>query len=47
MDNGDLIIRNIEWSDMGGYTCRVKNSEGSDETLVFLYPTLVSIIWAS
>nr|WBW70149.1 venom protein [Lampona murina] len=40
MDNGDLIIRNIEWSDMGGYTCRVKNSEGSDEILVFLYPTL-------
>lgn len=40
LNNGDLIIRNLEWADMGGYTCRVNNSEGSDETLVFLYPTL-------
>lgn len=43
MENGDLIIRNLKWADMGGYTCHVSNSEGSDETLVFLYPTLVRI----
>ncbi|KAF8785129.1 Neural/ectodermal development factor IMP-L2 like protein [Argiope bruennichi] len=40
MSNGDLIVRNIMWSDMGGYSCQTKNSEGSDEALVFLYPTM-------
>ncbi|KFM78477.1 Neural/ectodermal development factor IMP-L2, partial [Stegodyphus mimosarum] len=40
LENGDLIIREIEWSDMGGYMCHVTNSEGSDEALVFLYPVL-------
>ncbi|XP_054721854.1 zwei Ig domain protein zig-2-like [Uloborus diversus] len=41
LDNGDLLIHNIQWSDMGGYMCHVENAEGSDETLIFLYPTLV------
>lgn len=39
MENGDLIIRDIEWDDMGGYTCEVINPQGSDSTLTFLYPT--------
>lgn len=40
MENGDLIIRSIEWSDMGGYTCEAQNDEGIDQTLTFLYPTM-------
>ncbi|GFT00377.1 zwei Ig domain protein zig-2 [Trichonephila clavipes] len=40
LPNGDLIVKHIMWSDMGGYTCQAKNSEGTDEVLVFLYPTM-------
>ncbi|UYV73635.1 ImpL2 [Cordylochernes scorpioides] len=39
--NGDLMIRDIKWEDMGEYTCKVQNSRGSDSTETFLYPTLV------
>lgn len=39
---GHLKIKNIEWSDMGPYTCIVKNSYGKDSITTFLYPLLVS-----
>ncbi|GFT79998.1 zwei Ig domain protein zig-4 [Nephila pilipes] len=40
LPNGDMIVKHIMWTDMGGYTCQAKNSEGTDEALVFLYPTM-------
>ncbi|GIY55968.1 zwei Ig domain protein zig-3 [Caerostris extrusa] len=40
LPNGDMIVRNIDWTDMGVYTCVATNSEGSDEAMVFLYPTM-------
>ncbi|XP_076308821.1 neural/ectodermal development factor IMP-L2-like [Tachypleus tridentatus] len=41
LDNGDLLIRNIRWEDVGIYTCTAQNDLGSDMTLTFLYPVKV------
>ncbi|XP_013783918.1 zwei Ig domain protein zig-2-like [Limulus polyphemus] len=38
LDNGDLIIQNIIWEDMGIYTCNAQNAFGLDTALAFLYP---------
>lgn len=38
LDNGDLIIQNISWEDMGIYTCNAQNALGLDTALAFLYP---------
>ncbi|XP_076469708.1 zwei Ig domain protein zig-2-like isoform X2 [Babylonia areolata] len=38
--NGDLIIRDISWSEnMGGYRCQAENAFGSHSVDSFLYPT--------
>ncbi|GJQ87063.1 putative immunoglobulin [Trypoxylus dichotomus] len=37
---GHLKIRNIEWRDMGLYTCVVRNNFGKDSITTFLYPML-------
>lgn len=44
---GDLIIRDINWQDMGGYQCVAKNQDGEDQSTTFLYPMMVShpITW--
>lgn len=42
MPFGHLKIKNIEWSDMGTYTCIVRNSFGKDSITTFLYPMMVS-----
>lgn len=42
--NGDLMIRNIEWNDMGAYTCVASNKHGEDNITTFLYPMVSSII---
>lgn len=42
MPSGDLMVKNIEWADMGAYTCIVSNSHGKDSAATFLYPMLVS-----
>ncbi|XP_052100611.1 zwei Ig domain protein zig-4-like [Mytilus californianus] len=39
LSNGDLLIRNISWKDMGSYTCSCANDAGVDEISTFLYPT--------
>lgn len=40
-ENGDLLITNINWDDMGGYTCIAENNYGQDKIVTFLYPTKV------
>lgn len=40
MENGDLIIYDLTWNDMGTYTCLSENSRGSDTVNLFLYPVL-------
>lgn len=44
LENGDLIIRDLSWDDMGNYMCVAQNRLGSDRISLFLYPTLVSLI---
>ncbi|CAK9300378.1 unnamed protein product [Gordionus sp. m RMFG-2023] len=39
LDNGDLVIRNINWDeDMGLYSCLVHNKFGNDHKESYLYP---------
>ncbi|XP_019877831.1 neural/ectodermal development factor IMP-L2 isoform X3 [Aethina tumida] len=38
MANGDLAIREMQWSDMGNYICSVSNVVGEDQVETFLYP---------
>ena len=40
--DGSLIIRNLDFSDMGNYACLVKNDFGSDKIETFVYPVAVS-----
>lgn len=37
-DNGDLEIKNVQWTDMGGYACQAENEVGADRQVAFLYP---------
>jgi len=37
-ENGDLVIRDIRFQDMGQYTCTVNGIGGSDTVHTFLYP---------
>lgn len=43
LNNGDLVITGLRWSDMGTYTCVAKNHVGKDNATSFIYPVLVSI----
>ncbi|XP_065224526.1 neural/ectodermal development factor IMP-L2-like [Planococcus citri] len=38
LSNGDLIINQITWDDMGTYTCIAQNSLGQDKIESFIYP---------
>lgn len=38
LSNGDLIISQITWDDMGTYTCVAQNSVGEDRIESFIYP---------
>ncbi|XP_044764143.1 neural/ectodermal development factor IMP-L2 isoform X2 [Coccinella septempunctata] len=38
LSNGELRIRSVTWSDMGGYICIAKNHLGEDSAETFLYP---------
>ncbi|CAI5455662.1 unnamed protein product [Caenorhabditis angaria] len=37
--NGDLLIKNVKWENMGVYTCVASNENGEDRVEVFFYPT--------
>ncbi|VDM97671.1 unnamed protein product [Thelazia callipaeda] len=39
MKNGDLIIHDTVWEDMGVYTCVASNEFGEDRIMAFFYPT--------
>uniref|UniRef100_A0A0M3HSX4 Neural/ectodermal development factor IMP-L2 n=1 Tax=Ascaris lumbricoides TaxID=6252 RepID=A0A0M3HSX4_ASCLU len=39
LENGDLLIRNAQWDDMGGYSCVASNQYGEDRVSTFFYPT--------
>jgi len=38
LPNGDLLLTQVSWSDMGEYTCTVSNQSGSASVKSFLYP---------
>ncbi|XP_068966185.1 neural/ectodermal development factor IMP-L2 isoform X3 [Bombus flavifrons] len=38
LDNGDLIIEELLWEDMGGYTCQAKSKNRQQVISTFLYP---------
>ncbi|KAK3094638.1 hypothetical protein FSP39_004303 [Pinctada imbricata] len=38
LDNGDLLIKHISWSNMGRYRCETTNGLGTDSVTTFLYP---------
>ncbi|XP_026811381.1 neural/ectodermal development factor IMP-L2 [Rhopalosiphum maidis] len=40
---GELILNNLSWSDMGEYTCVAENSISRDNTSTFLYPMLPNV----
>jgi len=39
---GDLIVRNLEYSDMGHFICTVRNVNGEDTIRSLVYPLAVS-----
>lgn len=41
MDTGDLLIKDLSWSDMGSYVCTVSDEQGSDSVSSFVYPAAV------
>ena len=41
LEDGDLIIRDLRWEDMGGYQCLASNQDGDDKTTTFVYPMQV------
>ena len=36
--DGDLVVRDLEWSDMGMHKCVARNEFGEDMREAFLYP---------
>ena len=45
--DGSLIIRELDFMDMGTYRCLVKNEFGSDQIETFVYPVTVSTHYVS
>lgn len=39
LETGDLLIKDLRWSDMGSYVCTVSDDQGSDSISTFVYPT--------
>lgn len=38
MPSGDLLVKDLSWSDMGEFTCTAKNAFGKDVADTFVYP---------
>lgn len=43
LETGDLLIKDLRWSDMGSYVCTVSDERGSDSVSTFVYPASVKI----
>lgn len=43
LSSGELLITNLSWPDMGGYTCVARNAISKDAVSTFVYPVLVSL----
>jgi hypothetical protein len=43
LDNGDLLIRNLSFEDMGMFKCFVSNGSGEDMQETFVYPHSVTL----
>lgn len=41
LESGDLLIRDLRWSDMGTYVCSVADEQSSDSISTFVYPAAV------
>ncbi|CAB3254696.1 unnamed protein product [Arctia plantaginis] len=41
LPSGDLLVRNLRWSDMGNFSCVAKNMYGRDVADTFVYPLKV------
>ncbi|CAA3006346.1 zwei Ig domain zig-4-like [Olea europaea subsp. europaea] len=41
LETGDLLIRDLAWSDMGSYACTVSDEQSSDTISSFVYPAQV------
>jgi len=39
---GDLVVRDLSYTDMGHYLCNVRNLNGEDSVKTFVYPLAVS-----
>uniref|UniRef100_A0A1I8E9V7 Ig-like domain-containing protein n=1 Tax=Wuchereria bancrofti TaxID=6293 RepID=A0A1I8E9V7_WUCBA len=39
LSNGDLVIYDTQWEDLGVYTCIASNEYGQDRIMAFFYPT--------
>lgn len=42
LPEGDLIIKDLSWTDMGNYHCTAENVHGTAKAEVFLYPSVVN-----
>lgn len=40
LPNGDLMILQLKWSDMGTYRCTAQNAVSKDSVETFLYPSV-------
>ncbi|XP_048747626.2 zwei Ig domain protein zig-4-like isoform X2 [Ostrea edulis] len=38
LENGDLLIKQLKWGQMGSYECQASNRKGSDSQNIFIYP---------
>lgn len=38
---GDLLIKDLNWADMGSYVCTVSDDQSSDSISTFVYPAAV------
>lgn len=43
LDTGDLLIKDLRWSDMGSYVCNVADETSSDSVSTFVYPTRIRV----
>ncbi|CAK9814381.1 Neural/ectodermal development factor IMP-L2 [Anthophora plagiata] len=44
LDSGDLMIEELLWEDMGGYTCQAKSGSHRNVVSTFLYPLRLSSV---